>query len=85
MASIPQISALSTRSRPRSRPYVLNRAIEGGAGRDFFVRVLPDPELSPLQDAEVSSIEDSDVSLLPMPQQVEIDAWRSITGTATIQ
>ncbi len=68
--------------KARAAAYVLNRAIEGGAGRDFFVRVLPDPELSPLQDAEVSSIEDSDVSLLPMPQQVEIDAWRSITSTA---
>ena len=68
--------------KARAAAYVLTRAIEGGGGRDFFVRVLPDPELSPLQDAEVSSIEDSDVSLLPMPQQVEIDAWRSITSTA---
>jgi Protein of unknown function (DUF3604) len=68
--------------KAQATAYVLNRAIEGGAGRDFFLRVLPDPELSPLQDAEARNLENGDVSLLPMPQQVEIDAWRSITNSA---
>ncbi len=62
--------------------YILNRFIDSGTGRDLFVRVLPDPELTPLQDARASSIESSNVSLLPMPKQVEIDAWRTITETA---
>jgi hypothetical protein len=62
--------------------YVLNWTIDHGAGRDVFVRVLPDPDLTPLQDAEAKSIEGSDLSLLPMPKQVEIDAWRTITDTA---
>ncbi len=62
--------------------YILNRFIDSGAGRDLFVRVLPDPELTPLQDARASSLESSDVSLLPMPKPVEIDAWRTITETA---
>jgi hypothetical protein len=62
--------------------YLLNRTIDGGAGRDVFVRVLPDPDMTPLEDAEKSSIEGSDLSLLPMPKQVEVDTWRSITDTA---
>ncbi len=62
--------------------YVLNRTIDGGGGRDLFVRVLPDPDLTPEQDAEASSIESSELNLLPMPKQVEIDAWRTITDTA---
>jgi hypothetical protein len=60
----------------------LNRAIDSGEGRDLFIRVLPDPELTPEQDAEQSSLENSDLSVLPMPRQVEIDVWRTITDTA---
>lgn len=62
--------------------YLLNRAIDSGKGRELFIRVLPDPDLTPAEDAEQSSIQGSDLSLLPMPKQVEIDAWRTITDTA---
>jgi len=62
--------------------YILNRTIDGGAGSEVFVRVLPDPDRTPVEDAEASSIQGSDMSLLPMPKQVEIDTWRSITDTA---
>ena len=62
--------------------FVLNRAIDSGNGRSLFVGVLPDPDLTPLQDAQQSSIENSDIGWLPMPPQVEIDAWRDITNTA---
>lgn len=61
---------------------VLNWTIDHGTGRDLFVRILPDPELTPLEDAKASSIGGGDLSLLPMPRQVEIDTWRSITETA---
>ncbi len=62
--------------------YILNWTIDNGAGRDLFVRVLPDPDLTPLEDAETSSLEGSDISLLPMPKQIEVDSWRTITETA---
>ena len=62
--------------------FILNRAIDSGDGRELFVRVLPDPDLTPLQDAEQSGLENSDLSFLPMPKQVEVDTWRTITDTA---
>jgi hypothetical protein len=62
--------------------YLLNRSIDTGEGRELFIRVLPDPDLTPAQDAEQSSIENSDLSMLPMPKQVEIDTWKIITDTA---
>lgn len=62
--------------------YLLNRAIDSGEGRELFVRVLPDPEVTPLEDATNSSLENSDIGLLPMPKQVEIDTWRIITDAA---
>ena len=62
--------------------FVLNWSIDHGTGRDLFVEVLPDPDLTPTQDAEDSSLQGSDISLLPMPKQVEIDSWRTITETA---
>ena len=62
--------------------FVLRRAIDKGEGRELFVSVLPDPQLTPLQDAEQSTLENSDVGLLPMPPQVEIDTWKLITDTA---
>ena len=62
--------------------FILNRAIDSGDGRELFVRVLPDPGLTPLQDAEQSGLENSDLSFLPMPKQVEVDTWRTITDTA---
>ncbi|MCZ6828066.1 MAG: DUF3604 domain-containing protein, partial [Gammaproteobacteria bacterium] len=68
--------------KARVAEYVLSRAIDSGEGRSLFVAVLPDPDLTPLEDAEASSIENSDLSLLPMPKQVEIDTWKSITDTA---
>ncbi|NQX89563.1 MAG: DUF3604 domain-containing protein [Halioglobus sp.] len=60
----------------------LNRTIDSGDGRELFVRVLPDPNLTPQQDAEQSTLENSDLSVLPMPKQVEIDVWRTITDVA---
>ena len=62
--------------------FFLNRAIDSGNGRALFVRVLPDPDLTPLEDAEASSLENSDLTVLPMPKQVEVDTWRIITDTA---
>ncbi len=62
--------------------YILNWTIDNGAGRDLFMQVLPDPDLTPPEDAEASSLEGSDISLLPMPKQIEIDSWRTITETA---
>tara|TARA_R110002124_G_scaffold32999_10_gene110039 strand:+ start:9712 stop:11583 length:1872 start_codon:yes stop_codon:yes gene_type:complete len=62
--------------------FVLNWTIDNGTGRDLFVSVLPDPDLTPAEDAEASSLQGSDLSLLPMPKQVEIDSWRTITETA---
>jgi Protein of unknown function (DUF3604) len=62
--------------------FILNWTIDNGTGRDLFLSVLPDPNLTPLEDAEASSMEGSDLSLLPMPKEVEIDSWRSITDTA---
>ena len=61
---------------------LLNRAIDSGEGRDLFVRVLPDPDLTPLEDAEAMGLQNSDLGILPMPKQVEFDAWRTITDTA---
>lgn len=68
--------------RARIAAFILNWAIDNGEGSEMFVRVLPDPELTPLQDAEASSMQSGDLGLLPMPKQVEIDSWRSITETA---
>ncbi|MDG2048409.1 MAG: DUF3604 domain-containing protein [Halioglobus sp.] len=62
--------------------FILNRAIDSGDGRALFVSVLPDPDLTPLQDAEQSGLENSNLSILPMPKQVEVDTWRTITDTA---
>ncbi len=60
---------------------VLKRAIDSGDGLSLFTSILPDPDLSPAQDAE-NTILDSDLNMLPMPAQVEIDTWRTITDTA---
>jgi hypothetical protein len=62
--------------------YFLNKAIDSGEGRSLFVKVLPDPDLTPVQDATNSDIENSDLRLLPMPKQVEFDTWRDITNFA---
>lgn len=62
--------------------YVLNDAIDQGTGRDLFIKVLPDPDLTPLEEATQATLEQSDLSLLPMPKQVEFDTWRDITNTA---
>ena len=62
--------------------YVLNRAIDSGEGRELFISILPDPDLTPAQDAEQSSLEGSDLNLLPMPKQVEFDTWKIITDAA---
>ena len=62
--------------------YVLIDAIDNGTGRDLFLKVLPDPDFTPLEEATQATLEDSDLSLLPMPKQVEIDTWREITNTA---
>lgn len=67
--------------KARIAEFVLNRAIDSGDGRELFLSVLPDPGLTPLEDAETSLV-DTDLSLLPMPRQVEVDAWRQITDTA---
>ena len=61
---------------------VLNRAIDSGDGRSLFVSILPDPALTPEEDARASSLQNSDLNLLPMPKQVEIDTWKTITDTA---
>lgn len=61
---------------------VLNRAIDSGDGRSLFVSILPDPNLTPLEDAQAASLENSDIGLLPMPVQVELDTWKTITDTA---
>ncbi len=74
--------SLIDKTKAWAAAYILNRTIDGGAGRDVFVRILPDPDMTPLDDAEKSSIQGSDLRLLPMPKQVEIDTWRSITETA---
>jgi hypothetical protein len=62
--------------------FVLNWTIDNGTGRELFVSVLPDPNLTPLQDAKANSLGGSGLSLLPMPAAVEIDSWRTITDTA---
>ncbi|MCR9106968.1 MAG: DUF3604 domain-containing protein [Gammaproteobacteria bacterium] len=62
--------------------YILRRAIDEGEGRELFVSILPDPNLTPAEDASASSLENSDVGLLPMNHQVEIDTWRTITDIA---
>ena len=62
--------------------WILRRAIDSGDGRAAFRRVLPDPALTPGEDARASSLENSDLGLLPMPPQIEIDTWRTITDTA---
>ena len=62
--------------------YILNEAIDTGDGRELFVRVLPDPDLTPLEDAEASGLQNSDLGILPMPRQVEFDTWRQITDAA---
>lgn len=68
--------------KARVAALILNWTIDHGTGRDLFLRVLPDPDLTPLQDAEASSIQSSDLNLLPMPKNIEINAWRTITNTA---
>ena len=61
--------------------YVFANAIDKGEGRSLFVSVLPDPDITPREDAQ-SSLLNSNVSLLPVPQQIEIDTWKSITNYA---
>jgi hypothetical protein len=68
--------------KARVAAFVLNRAIDSGDGRSLFVDILPDPDLTPKQDAEAAGLENSDLGLLPMPKQVEIDSWRTITDIA---
>lgn len=68
--------------KARVAALILNRAIDSGEGRSLFVSILPDPNLTPLEDAKASTIENSDLSILPMPKQVEIDTWKTITDTA---
>tara|TARA_R110000823_G_scaffold295738_3_gene415566 strand:- start:14226 stop:16130 length:1905 start_codon:yes stop_codon:yes gene_type:complete len=68
--------------KARFAAFILQRAIDRGEGRELFISVLPDPALTPEQDAEASSVENSDIGLLPMPKQVEIDTWRTITDIA---
>jgi hypothetical protein len=62
--------------------FILNRTIDNGTGGEMFTRVLPNSELTPLQDAEASSMQGSELRLLPMPERIEIDSWRTITETA---
>jgi hypothetical protein len=59
--------------------YVLTDAIDSGEGRRLFVSMLPDPALTPREDAQAASMQNSDVSMLPLPPEIEIDAWKSIT------
>ena len=61
--------------------YVFANAIDKGEGRSLFVSVLPDPDITPREDAQ-SSLLNSNVSLLPVPRQVEINTWKSITNYA---
>lgn len=68
--------------KARVAAFVLNRAIDSGDGRSLFVDILPDPDLTPRQDAEAAGLENSDLGLLPMPKQVEINSWRTITDIA---
>ncbi len=68
--------------KARVAAYFLRSAIDDGEGRELFVSVLPDPTITPEEDAAASSVENSDISLLPMPLQVEIDTWRTITDIA---
>jgi hypothetical protein len=68
--------------KARVAEYFLRRAIDHGRGRELFVRILPDPDLTPLADATEASVENSNLGLLPMPEQVEIDTWKLITDTA---
>lgn len=68
--------------KARVAALVLNRAIDSGEGRSLFVSILPDPNITPLEDARASSLENSDIDLLPMPLQVELDTWKTITDTA---
>lgn len=68
--------------KARVASYFLNRAIDSGDGRSLFASILPDPDLTPLEDATASSLQSSDLSLLPMPIEVEIDTWKTITDTA---
>ncbi len=62
--------------------WYLKRAIDRGEGRELFVSILPDPALTPAEEAKGSLLADSDVSLLPVPAQIEIDTWRTITDLA---
>ena len=62
--------------------WYLKRAIDTGEGRDLFVSILPDPALTPEEDARGSLLANSDVSMLPIPEQIEIDTWRTITDLA---
>jgi len=68
--------------KARIAAFALNWAIDHQSGGKMFLRVLPDPALTPLQDVEARSLQGGQLSLLPMPKQVEIDAWRTITETA---
>ncbi|GAB5452827.1 MAG: DUF3604 domain-containing protein [Halioglobus sp.] len=68
--------------KARVAAYILQNAIDDGEGRELFLSVLPDPTITPEEDAAASSVENSDISLLPMPLQVEIDTWRTITDIA---
>lgn len=67
--------------KARVAAYILNRAIDTGEGRDLFLSILPDPDISPQEDAK-ASLGGARLKLLPMPKQVEIDTWKIITETA---
>jgi hypothetical protein len=60
---------------------VLKRAIDSGEGLALFNDVLPDPDVTPAQAARESML-GGGLSLLPMPPQIEIDTWRTITDAA---
>ncbi len=62
--------------------YFLNRAIDRGEGSSVFIERLPDPDLTPLEEATAATLGDDSIRLLPMPDQVEADAWRDITEAA---
>ncbi len=70
--------------RARLVAYFLNRAIDNAQGPSLFIERLPDPDVTPLEAATAATLGDDSVRLLPMPDRVEIDAWRDITEAADV-
>ncbi|MEM9255585.1 MAG: DUF3604 domain-containing protein [Pseudomonadota bacterium] len=68
--------------KARLAAWYLSRELDAGRGRALFVDVLPDPTMSPQADAEAAALNTGGIDLLPMPQKIEIDTWKIITGTA---